>query len=116
MKLTAKGKVTLAGLGRLRAKHDAKINFGGASKEKVSGFDVIEGHREGEIEPVSIDVTVLHSAGIKLKELLAFEGDVEFETDTGTVYKVFGCIVKSGSELSEGDLSITLEGDDWDEV
>ena len=94
------GRVWLSLDGKLlRSQRGATLNFGGITREAVTGNEVY-GYTE-KIEAPTIECTLLDTKDLSLVELQqTTDATVRFETDTGKVYVLQEAFVTDALQLS----------------
>ena len=108
-KFTGRGYINIPTFGRVPSEKGSTLKLGGVTKEAVKTDSGVQGFREGEPVPASMEMSINHHANISVTALRDFVGNIDFETDTGVSFKLIGAECIEPPDLSGGMISITYE-------
>lgn len=112
------GKATIRVNGKeIRTDGKGKLKLGGEKREPVTGPGKVHGYKE-ETEAPELEVKVLHTADISLKELQAItDATALVETDTGRQFVLREAFTTDVIELDFADgFTLKMSGTAVDEV
>lgn len=105
-KFTGRAYVSIPGFGRVPSEKGATLEMGGITKEAVATDFGIEGFKDGDPQPAKVSISIHHKKGLSVTALRDFEGNIDFETDTGVSFKLIECVAESPPALSAGMISV----------
>lgn len=107
-KFTGRSFINIPGFGRVPTEKGSTLDLGGFSKEAVLTDGGVAGFKDGDPVPGKVDMSIHHHKGISLELLRDFTGNIDFETDTGTSFKLVDCVRENPPTLSGGMISISF--------
>ena len=105
-KFTGRAYVSIPGFGRVPSEKGATLEVGGVSKEPVATDSGIVGFKDGDPVPAKVSLSIHHKKGLGVLALRDFEGNIDFETDTGVSFKLIECVAENPPSLSAGMISV----------
>ena len=105
--VTGRVFITINGA-RIRSKEKAKLNIGGVERTTISGDVGVYGFAEKTVEP-KLECTIAHMGDTSLQQLASLtSASIQFETDTGRVFKLREAWLEKPPELTGGEGEVAL--------